>query len=460
MVNLDAKEFQINTIRIDHLSIHEHHLEILYSADQFQFATKIFYHELSFSRLIATYSRPLIDRIAAHIALFEGMKLCSLYPQFYDISQIAEHLQAPVLDLFVQIYQGVFAQHWYENQVQNYPSPDFIYPKAELGKPSPQAVVASNSTILTGCGGGKDSILAMKILEESSLDFASMQYSHSIYGKADTQHQLIDQVLATVNPVKRYKISIYDDFNDFSFIPLYFPDLSGITAPETPVSIFESLFILLDGGYTHLCLAHEKSANTGNLFWEDLGKPVNHQWGKSFAAEQLLNAFIRENLLSNVRYFSLLQPIYDYRIFHNFSRYAEILPQIHSCNIQKPWCKKCPKCAYVWLGLMAFVEPKLVNAVFQDNLFDDSSLLPIYQEMIGLSAHTPFECIGEIDESRLMMRRCLEKGLTGQALDLFRQAVLSELSLDWNQLEQKYNSVYGQDHAIPDWIFARIKPKL
>ncbi|MDJ0600142.1 MAG: hypothetical protein QNJ37_15035 [Crocosphaera sp.] len=450
---------EIKTIKIDNFTIHEHHLDISYHADEFQFTTKIFYHEVHFSRLIENYSPSLINRIVAHIALFEGMKLCSLFPKYYDISAIAEYLDKPVLDLFVKIYQGVFGQHWYENNVTNYQQPEII-DSGNLGFSQPSRILGDNETILVGCGGGKDSIVAMKLLEESHLPFVSMQYSHSVYGKADSQHHLISQVLEYTSAKEQHKISIYDDFLDFPFFDLYFPNNSGIIAPETPVSVFESLILMLDKGYPYLCLAHEKSANTGNLFWTEINKEVNHQWGKSLEAETLLDNFIRDHLLSNFKYFSILQPIYDFRIFNHLSNYPEVLPKIHSCNIQKPWCKKCPKCAYVWLGLMAFFEPKLVDQVFQCNLFDDDDLIPTFEKMLGLSIHTPFECIGEIDESRLMMKRCLEKGLSGKALDIFKQEILSNPSINWKTIEDKYNYIYTEDHAIPDNLFNRMKNKL
>lgn len=447
---------KISVVKIESFKIHEHHLDIIYSADQFNFSTKIFYHDVSFSGLINKYSQAFLQKIAAHIALFEGMKLCSLFPQFYDVSNIAKYLEPPVLDLFVKIYQGVFGQHWYENNITDYQQPEIITSQ-ELGKSQPLAILDANQTILAGCGGGKDSIVAMKMLEVGNIPFASMQYSHSVYGKADFQHELISQVVDNLKPNNKHQISIFDDFTDFPFLELYFPQNSGITAPETPVSIFESLILMLDKGYKYLCLAHEKSANTGNLFWDEIGKEVNHQWGKGLEAEAILDQFIQEHLLTNFKYFSILQPIYDYRIFHNFSKYPEFIAKTHSCNIKKPWCKKCPKCAYVWLGMMAFCQQNLVNEVFQNNLFDDLELLPTFREMVGLGEHTPFECIGEIEESRLLMKRCLERGVTGKALDMFTEEILSDASIDWQKTEDKYNSVYRTEHAIPDWIFEQIK---
>ncbi len=109
---------------------------------------------------------------------------------------------------------------------------------------------------------------------------------------------------------------------------------------------------------------------------------------------------------------------------------------------------------------MAFFEPKLVDEVFQTNLFDDDDLIPTFEKMLGLSVHTPFECIGEIDESRLMMKRCLEKGLSGKALDIFKQKVLTNASIDWQTIEDKYNNIYTKDHAIPHEFFNPIKDKL
>ncbi|NER34912.1 MAG: hypothetical protein F6J93_12975 [Oscillatoria sp. SIO1A7] len=450
---------KIETIKVNDLTIHDRHLEILYSADGFKFSTKVFYHDVSFDSLKKRYSESSIQKVAAHIALFEGMKLCSLFPKYYDISAIADSLAEPVVELFGKIYNGVFAQHLYENNVIDYAGPEIIY-SGSLGESEPAAIEGDGRTVLAGCGGGKDSAVAMKILQEAELPFASMQYSHTVYGKADLQHNLISGVIEHVNPVRAHKISIYDDFIDYPFLHLYFPGNSGITVPETPVSIFEAIPLMLDGGYNYLALAHEKSANTGNLFWDSLGREVNHQWGKGYEAEKLLKEFVRENLVQNFTYFSILQPIYDYRIFKNMARYPELLPKIHSCNIKKPWCKKCPKCAYVWLGLMAVFPPELVDAVFGVNLFDDLDLLPTFRQMVGLTEHTPFECIGEIDESRLAMKACLEKGLSGKALDMFEREVLSNRSIDWEQLERKYNGLYDTEHSIPEEIFSKIRELL
>jgi hypothetical protein len=64
---------KISGIKIDSLTIQEHHLEIIYSADKLQFSTKIFYHNFYFSGLINKYSQPIIQRIFYHVVAKKGI---------------------------------------------------------------------------------------------------------------------------------------------------------------------------------------------------------------------------------------------------------------------------------------------------------------------------------------------------------------------------------------------------
>jgi hypothetical protein len=119
----------------------------------------------------------------------------------------------------------------------------------------------------------------------------------------------------------------------------------------------------------------------------------------AFETEILLNEYIRAELISNFSYFSLLQPIYDVLIFNLLRRDVQAVPHTHSCNIRKPWCRRCPKCAYVWLNYMAYLPVALVNAIFKTNLFNLEENRESFRQMLGLAKHTPFECIGQIPET-------------------------------------------------------------
>ncbi|NEP49139.1 MAG: hypothetical protein F6K65_10040 [Moorea sp. SIO3C2] len=50
--------------------------------------------------------------------------------------------------------------------------------------------------------------------------------------------------------------------------------------------------------------------------------------------------------------------------------------------------------------------------------------------------------------------------MSGKALEIFKHEVLVDSSIDWQQLEQKYDQVYDTEHAIPDWIFSKIRGQL
>jgi recombination protein RecA len=95
-------------------------------------------------------------------------------------------------------------------------------------------------------------------------------------------------------------------------------------------------------------------------------------------------------------------------IAKRFATHTEWLPLFTSCNrnfainktTKKRWCGECPKCAFVFAMLAPFVsKTELVNT-FGKNLFADETLLPLYQELLGLKNFKPFECVGTPNEVR------------------------------------------------------------
>ena len=69
------------------------------------------------------------------------------------------------------------------------------------------------------------------------------------------------------------------------------------------------------------------------------------------------------------------------------------------------WCGACPKCAFTFLALSAFLPKEKVTSLWNGkNLLLDTSLEPTYKQLLGLDAQDkPFECVGEIQESRCLM---------------------------------------------------------
>jgi hypothetical protein len=268
------------------------------------------------------------------------------------------------------------------------------------------------------CGGGKDSLVMGKLLDGIEVPYASQAYAHSSYGRFQRQHELIDGLLDHLHPVRRHRLWCFDDFVDCPILELH-PEINrrSMTAAETPASIFAALPILLTHGYRMIGLGHEASANFGNLRWEATGEDVNHQWGKSLAAERILDEYLKKELLENAGIVGLLQPLSDPTIFHLLNRDLEAVRATHSCNQEKPWCKRCPKCAYVWLGYLAFLPERVADEIFGEDLFELEANRFFFRQMLGLEDHTPFECIGRISDARFAFELCRRKGRTHPELE-------------------------------------------
>lgn len=88
---------KIEKIKVIEVTIHEHHLDILYGADAFTFTTKIFYHNISFLELIQKYSAATINTIVSYITLVLNCvspvkaHRISIYDDFIDYPLIGKN---------------------------------------------------------------------------------------------------------------------------------------------------------------------------------------------------------------------------------------------------------------------------------------------------------------------------------------------------------------------------------
>lgn len=441
-------ESRMVTARLERFSRTAHQLALHFSVGDLHFATTYWYAETNLLQLEACYGTSLLQQLYAHIALFEMSKFYSLRARCFHLGPLHGYVTAALRRLFDTVVARVFAQWRYEHDESQLPS-DLIAEGGDSLDPAPVEVVAGPVATLLFCGGGKDSLVAMRLLDHAQLPYATHGYSHSIYGSAGFQHALIGGLLKHGQPVRHHRSFVFDDFLDAPVLQLQ-PELQAhsLLAAETPCSLFAALPLALAHGYRSLVLAHERSANFGNLRWDKTGEEVNHQWGKSIAAEQLLASYVQQELLSNVQYFSLLMPIYDAVIFTLLRRDVGALRDTHSCNIRKPWCKRCAKCAYVWLGYMAYLPTEEVSAMFGENLLDLPENQVWFEQLLGLSTHTPFECVGRVEEARLMMLLCQRKGLQGRAMALLQRLSAVDIVTEAQPLLGVYDSL----HRIPEPI--------
>jgi UDP-N-acetyl-alpha-D-muramoyl-L-alanyl-L-glutamate epimerase len=422
--------------------------------DDLRFHTTVWYEDINLDDLALLHGAETIDRIALHVALFQLNAVASLRPDVIDLGVYARFLTPELVRLWQHVFRNVWGQWRWEHGWRDY-VPEFASAPFET-KPTPAQAPAGDIELLAFCGGGKDSLVALKLLERAGLPFATLGYSHSIYGGAADQHALLDRLGGATGRVRAERQWIIDDFLDSPVIRLR-PDLGvkSLLAAETPASIFAALPLVLARGYSSLVLAHEASANAPNLDWD--GEPVNHQWGKSWAAEQLLNQYVREHLVANVRYFSVLAPVHDEVIFELLTADANLAPLTHSCNVRKPWCGECAKCAYVWLQFAAHLPTEIVAATFGATNLGERAVNQLhFRELLGLAEHTPFECVGSANEARLAVALARDRGALGPKLTALAEQVGA---IDVAALAKPLVEL-APAHGMPDHVARAVMPLL
>ncbi len=445
-------------VSLEEICHSRHQVALRFAVDGLSFTTSLWYREVDLEALARDYGAPALRRLLFHVALFELNKICSLRPESVELGPFAD-LWTPALEaLWREVFLKVWAQWRFENDDPSYEGPRFRGGSGRGAAPLRVRRAAAAET-LAFCGGGKDSLASMRLLERAGVDYDVLVYASSIYGPAAAQHRLIDRLVQRCHPKEALRQWVYDDFLDSPVLELH-PELGvkTLTAAETPSSVFAALPYALGRGYGSFSLGHERSADQGQLVWERTGEDINHQWGKSFAAERLISAYIREHLVADFTYFSLLKPIHDLVIFSMLRRDPADVPFTHSCNIRKPWCLECPKCLYVWLGLAAFLPRATIRETFgADDLLQRAGLVPGFRALMGLDGRQPFECIGGAEEVRVLLGLCERRGYRGPTIDLFRAEVGLAKA---RTLAEGYLDVDLTNTAIPASLRGRVGPEL
>ena len=248
---------------------------------------------------------------------------------------------------------------------------------------------------LVPIGGGKDSCVSLSMLQQLNKETTPISVGNprpireckeKSNQKSITCTRKIDQKLIELNQTG----TVYN-----GHVPI-----TGMLA-----FILWASALLYD--YKFISMSSEASANEENLMQGDLA--VNHQYSKSFAFEQDFHK-LTNSITPNFLYFSLLRCFSELKIAQLFAKTATPYFDVFtSCNkafkldTEKRldrWCGCCDKCRFVFLVLAPFMEKEtLIKAVGQNPL-DDLNNLTGYEELLGLSGHKPFECVGEISESR------------------------------------------------------------
>ena len=137
--------------------------------------------------------RRALDRIALHVALFQLNAVASLRPDVIDLGAVRALPHARARRRCGAPCFATCGRSGGGSTTCPTTCPPFAdAPTADAG--ARVSCPTATAELLAFCGGGKDSLVALKLLERAELPFATLGYAHSIYGSAAPQHALLDRV--------------------------------------------------------------------------------------------------------------------------------------------------------------------------------------------------------------------------------------------------------------------------
>ncbi|ADM10130.1 hypothetical protein PB2503_10394 [Parvularcula bermudensis HTCC2503] len=293
------------------------------------------------------------------------------------------------------------------------PFPDDLTLVEDTGPRPPQIAAPSKdqrarSSALVAFGGGKDSYVARRLMAKHGVPcrLASVVLSPAVR----------DVLIATA-PTAPIFIWRRLDPRLSARTPLGFNGHIPITAIN---ALCLALQAVLDGN-REVIFANERSADEPTMVLED-GITANHQYSKSSAFELILQEAIAEAGAAAPAVFSILRPYSELWIGRAFAAETEAFPRFTSCNrnfrmagdATQRWCGACPKCAFTSLILAPFLSETENRIAFGRQFLDLDALQPFYAQLLGLSDHKPWECVGTIAECRAAL------GLAARREDLSR----------------------------------------
>jgi hypothetical protein len=96
-----------------------------------------------------------------------------------------------------------------------------------------------------------------------------------------------------------------------------------------------------------------------------------------------------------------------------------------------------------------------VQALFGEELLEVAENYGFFEDMVGLGEHTPFECIGQIEESRLALSLCVARGLAGpRGLELAGRVP----PLDVEGVIDTFARVHADTARLPEHVASRVLP--
>lgn len=398
-------------------------------------------------------------RILFHIYAYESIKYFTAGPiDLVDFNVLNDYIDYPSYEFFKECYKKILISQWsYENNL-DYVGPEWKYIPSTDVVFGPFNTNMNDKNIMMLCGGGKDTLLCAKLLElvkkEKNTNISMYHESINVYGVHCIQQQISQDFHTNCKLDSKYLTHyVMEDFFEspiFELLNSQYKHMGAVRAGAENYGSpgcggpFSTFFAMINQDSNYLLVAEEKSADIPSV---EKNEEINHQLGKSTKFNLFQKNYIRDNLWKQFEHHSVLKSLYDTNIFRFLNILGkDCLKYTSSCNIAKPWCKKCAKCAYVWLGFKTYCwENADLDDVFNENLFDKPELLEYWNEMLGLRNHNALECVGSIQEIQLMFYILYSRGEKGVAMNIYKNNIHNKMNKEYvKELWDKKTKIYQE----------------
>ncbi len=277
------------------------------------------------------------------------------------------------------------------------------FPYSEDARRQTYSIKLDDETLVP-IGGGKDSCLALKLLKDMNIKATTIAC-----GYPKPIAEVMDRAGNPKIIVKRQIAPELLKLNESGKVYNGHVPITGILAFMlwTAAIIYEKKYVVMS------C---ERSASSGNMTYD--GVKINHQYSKSFDFEKDFYE-LTQKITPDFRYFSLLRPISEIHIAKLFTqKCGDYFDIFTSCNKAfkldenkrlNHWCGSCDKCRFVFLILAPFMDKQKLIEIVGKNPLDDVTQIDNYRELLGLSGHKPFECVGEFKESNWALEQLAQR---------------------------------------------------
>ncbi len=347
------------------------------------------------------------------------------------------------------VYDNGLGEFAYVNSITN-PIRPFMISQSSIQKGS-LSDKKLNPVALLGIGGGKDSIVACRMLREAGVETKLMSMgSRNHHGQAGAVCDAIGG--------EKYSIDRYIDTK----IVDYGNKTSGLTGhiPLSAIIAWLEVLIAYTLGAAYATVGNESSSSEGNVMWS--GKIVNHQWSKSLEFETMTSNFVHSYISPGLHYFSTIRQFSSLAVIKKLSEDNSMDQLLTSCNkvltiepSKRPngrWCSRCAKCLSTWLLMSPWKSQEELSGIFGSNILLDSSLRALAYDLLGLANHKPLDCVGTTDELRAVTRYIIDNNLvSGQ--DTILNEVKSK-SIPGPDIESLLAQI--SKHNLPDDLTKKI----